>query len=439
MSIESDHRNELLLSILLKEIAPTFGCTDPIAVAYSAAVARRALGGTIRGIVVSVDPGLYKNALHVAIPGSSLRGLHMAAALGYIAGNPDKAYRVIEGASDEDVRRARVLVENGLITVRTEDRCDSLYIETILETDLGVQRVVTVDKYLNAIAVERGRDIELSNDAAKNVGSGIASVIQEFELNEFVEFADSVSPSDVNIVEQGIKMNSCIAAKGLESEASIGHRLSVLIKQGTLGDSMATQAQVLCCAAAEARMSGCRMPVMSTAGSGNHGITVFLTCVAAANVLQSPREQLVRSLVLANLVTVAIKSYTGTLSPMCGCGVAASVGASVGVVYLLGGSRSAMLGAMMNMIGSIAGVVCDGAKEGCALKLALASGWAVQSALLAVSGAVLPSNDGIVSPDMKHLFANLGNLCRNGMSQTNRTIIEIMQGSDADRQTTADW
>jgi len=194
---------------------------------------------------------------------------------------------------------------------------------------------------------------------------------------------------------------------------------------------MATRAQVLCSAASQARMSGSRLPVMSSAGSGNHGITVFLTCVAAAEALGSSREELVRSLILANLVTVSVKSFTGTLSAMCGCGVAAGVGASVGVVYLLKGTTTAMLGAMMNMVGSISGVVCDGAKEGCSLKLALASGWAVESALLAASGAIVPSHDGIVAPDMRSLLGNLGKVSKEGMNSSNRVVIGIMQCSEA--------
>jgi len=217
-----------------------------------------------------------------------------------------------------------------------------------------------------------------------------------------------------------------IAQEGLTIEHGVANSLTELIKDGLISDNMITRAQVLCAAASEARMAGSRLPVMSVAGSGNHGITVFLTNSAVVEKEKLPRESLLRSLTLTSLITFFIKSYTGTLSAMCGCGVAAGIGASAGVVYLLGGNKEQIMGALYNMVGSISGVICDGAKEGCAYKLALASGWAVQSALLSLKGAVIHSTDGILAPDFKQLFKNLGYLCDPGMVATDQAILKIM-------------
>jgi len=173
-------------------------------------------------------------------------------------------------------------------------------------------------------------------------------------------------------------------------------------------------------------MSGSKLPVMSTAGSGNHGITAFLTNYAVAEKQRLSLEKLIRSLALTHLITLFIKSYTGTLSAMCGCGVAAGTGASAGVVYLLGGNKEQILGALYNMVGSISGVICDGAKEGCAYKLALASGAAVQSALWSLKGAIINNADGIIDPDFRQLFKNLGYICDPGMVSTDKAILKIM-------------
>lgn len=433
MSISLEQRS-VLLDILRREVVPTNGCTDPISVAYSVAVARKAASGEVTSLRVSVNPGLFKNAQGVGIPGSSARGLLIAAALGCVAGNPDREYQVIEGIRDSDVARATALVQSGIVDVGIDWGHDSLFIETELVTASGSVRVVTVDKYLNVVSVERTDGVQVSVGSSEGVEAGEPCPISTFELDELVEFANFLPLRDVSMIEDGIRMNMDIAGEGLHLDNGFGHQLAALVQKGDLGSGMATRAQVLCSAASQARMSGSPLPVMSSAGSGNHGITVFLTCVAAAEALGSSHEELVRSLILANLVTVYVKAFTGTLSAMCGCGVAAGVGATVGVVYLLKGTTMEMLGAMMNMVGSISGVVCDGAKEGCSLKVALASGWAVESALLAASGAIVPSCDGIVAPDMRSLLGNLGLVSGEGMKNSNRVVIGIMQRSEAGGQ-----
>ncbi len=221
-------------------------------------------------------------------------------------------------------------------------------------------------------------------------------------------------------------MNLAIAEEGLKIENGVGVKFREMVEEGLMADNIINRAQMLCSAASEARMSGSRLPVMSTAGSGNHGITAFLTTFAVAEKNNMPEEQLMRALALTNLITIFIKSYTGILSAMCGCGVAAGIGASAGAVYLLGGNKEQILGAMYNMVGSIAGIICDGAKEGCAFKLALASGWAVQAAILSIKGAIINKNDGILAGDFKKLFKNLGYTCNLGMVPTDEAILEVM-------------
>lgn len=196
---------------------------------------------------------------------------------------------------------------------------------------------------------------------------------------------------------------------------------------GVLPDNLVFYTQMLCAAASEARMSGVKMPVMSCVGSGNHGITVFLINTAVAIKKGIAEDRLLRALALTILITVYIKAHTGILSAMCGCGVAAGIAGSAGVVYLLGGDREKIFGALLNMVGAISGIICDGGKEGCSHKLMLASGWAVQAALLSMNGAVIDPSDGILARNFDTLFENLGQVCNKGMQATDRVILQIMQ------------
>ena len=222
-------------------------------------------------------------------------------------------------------------------------------------------------------------------------------------------------------------MNLAVAQAG--RSFGLGLALGTLIEQGVIGRSPVSEAQLLCASASYARMSGVSMPVMTATGSGNQGITLLLTIEAVARARAIPQETKLRAVALANLINVYVKSYTGTLSAVCACGVASGLGASVGVVYMLGGGEQQMLGAMKNILGSISGMICDGAKEGCANKVELSSGLAVQAAFLAMQGMSIGRHDGILASDLRTLFEHLGQLVQEGMGDTNRVIVDIMQGA----------
>lgn len=421
------HKRELL-EILKKEVVPAVGCTEPAAVAYSVAFAKEQVSGDLDFMEITVDPGLYKNGLRVGIPGITERGLHFAAALGYVAACPEKKLEILNDISPISIKKAHEIIRQGKVNVRIKKGFDRLYIETILATTEGRVRVVTLDHHINIVNVEKSEvgipfDIEYTG-----LKSSPLKVIREYQLSDFIKFADEVSIDELTFLNDGLKMNLEVARSGFDL-TSTGKNLLKLIKKGFISDDMISRAQYLCSTASEARMAGIRMPVMSSAGSGNHGITVFLTNAAVAEKMNIPEEKLIRALALSNLITAYIKSYTGTLSAMCGCGVAAGIGASAGVAYMLGATENQMFGAMLNMVGSISGIVCDGGKEGCAYKLALASGWAIEAALLAMSGSVINAEDGILAPDFKKLFQNLGYICNPGMVATNDAILEIMMGS----------
>ncbi|HPO76122.1 MAG TPA: L-serine ammonia-lyase, iron-sulfur-dependent, subunit alpha [Sedimentibacter sp.] len=418
-------KDATLLSILKREIAPASGCTEPVAVAYSAAVARKKLKGSVEKLEVVVDGSLYKNGVRVGIPGIKERGLEIAAALGLFAGSPEKGLQVIENISSDALDKAKELVSQGKVSISVKEDCPKLFIETILHTSEGKVRVVTMDRHLNIVNIDSGEG-QMNCEWRYAEPDSSNKVIQNYGLEDFLDFAKSVPLDEIAFLNDGIEMNLALAAEGAKMERGIGMKLSKLVEDGMIHENLMYKAQFLCSAASEARMSGSKLSAMSSAGSGNHGITVFLTNYAVAEGIGASREALLRALVISNLVTFYIKSYTGTLSAMCGCGVAAGIGASVGVVYLLGGSLKQMMGTILNMIGSIAGIICDGGKEGCSYKLALSAGWAVESALLALKGDPINSSDGILSADFSEVIKNMGYVCNPGMLETNKAIIKVM-------------
>jgi len=369
-----EERQKELLKLLKEGITPATGCTEPIAVAYAVAAAKEQIEGNLESIHIQVDSNIYKNGLMITIPGTTEKGLVAAAAFGFIAGDVKRRFRVIESLTDEDIIEARGLIKQGKIKLDLKRDCTGLDIEVTILTDREKVRVTILNTHLNIVSIEK---INLNSQFKPFVRKGQKAntsnhQIQKYTLEDFLQFSDEMPLEELAFLEDGINMNRKIAQEGMTIKLGVGVKLNEMIHEGLMSDNIISRAQVLCAAASEARMSGSKLPVMSTAGSGNHGITVFLTNFAVAEKRNLSKEKLIRSLALSNLITFFIKSYTGTLSAMCGCGVAAGIGASAGVVYLLDGNKEQILGSLYNMVGSISGMICDGAKNGCAYKLALA-------------------------------------------------------------------
>lgn len=413
-----------LLDILKKECVVATGCTEPIAVAHATAIAKEQVKDEeIANLNVTVDGALYKNATFVGIPGIKERGLPIAAALGLAIGNSNNGLRLLEDITENQLAKARELVNKNIIEISVIDNCKYLYIEVNLFTVKNNHvRVIVKDRHQNIVSVEKAK--KLPPVKVEESSKERDNKIQKYSLSDILKFIQKVDIRELEFLTDGIKMGTEIAEIGLKK--SFGKAMDEIILEGSDRDNMVTMAQKLSGAAAEARMAGVPNPVMTTAGSGNHGITVFMTNVAVAQKLNIDEETLLRAIALSNLITVYVKSYTGTLSVMCGCGVAAGVGAGAGVAYMMGGDEKEIFHTIANMIGSISGLICDGGKEGCAFKVALSSGWAIQSALLAMKGSTINTRDGILSEDLNKLFENLGS-CTDSMQPTNQSIIRIIR------------
>jgi L-cysteine desulfidase len=427
-------KNELL-EILKKECVVATGCTEPIAVALAAATAREQMDPgreEPQEIVITVDGGLYKNAALVGIPGIKERGIAIAAALGAAGGDTKLGLRLLESISSDQLEAAKLLVNQNKIRVLINEEYSHLYIKVDLYTQENHIRVLTLDRHQNIVLVEKGRKLA-EEEAKTKLYSKEADMkkkaIQKYDLQQLLEFVNSVDIEDIRFLSEGVRMGREIAEAGFCLENGFGQGMARTIGKRKESGSLVASVQAYCGAATEARMAGVQKPVMTSAGSGNHGLTVFLTNLAVAEELDISDEILLRAIALSNLITIYIKSFTGTLSAMCGCGVAAGVGAGAGIAYMFGGDERTIYHAMLNMTGSMAGILCDGGKKGCAYKVALASGWAVQSALLALEGLHINDRDGILSKDMYELFKNLG-FCTDSMLAANHSMIEIIRKNE---------
>lgn len=416
--------NSLLFDILKDQVTPALGCTEPIAVALAVAKAKETLGSLPERLEIKVDRNIFKNALAVGIPKTKEKGLYMASALALVAGKSKYKLEVLKDITEEDILEAGKIVDSNIIHVDIAKEKTGLYVEVTAVFGKEESKVIIKDKHDNIVSVEKNGEVIFNQEAKNTDKFSLKESIKGMKIRDLVEFATQVEVSSLELVDEGIKMNKKMAEAGMDSE--YGRALS----GGTLIDEMNYReyAKYLTAVASYARMSGYPLPVMSCAGSGNHGLTAILPVVAVGEKKGISYDKIVRAVTLSLLVTIYVKSYTGTLSPVCGCGVAAGVGAGAGVTYMLGGNLEQIEGSIKNMIGTMAGIICDGGKPGCAFKLAISVDAALESALMALNGIIISPDDGIVDETAEKTIQNLGKVSTDGMINTDETILEVMLG-----------
>jgi len=323
--------SKLLLDILKDQVTPALGCTEPIAVALAVAKAKETLGDTPKRIEIKVDRNIFKNALAVGIPGTDEKGLYIAVALALIKGKSEYKLEVLKEITEEDVSKAKEIVSKNIIYVTIAEDIVGLYIEAVVFGQHGKSRVLIKDKHDNIVLVEKNDEVVFKKEEAKTNKVSLKENIKELSMKDLKDFADTVDLNQLELVAQGINMNKEMAKAGISSKYSKALSRGISNKDMNYKD----YAKFLTATASYARMTGYPLPVMSCAGSGNHGITAILPVVAVGEKKQLDEEKIIRAVTLSLLVTIYVKSYTGVLSPVCGCGVAAGVGASAGIAYLL--------------------------------------------------------------------------------------------------------
>ena len=416
-------RQDQLIALIQEQIRPAVGCTEPGAAAYAAAVAAQTLGETPERLTVSVSRNILKNAMGVGIPGTDMVGLPIAVALGALCGDAGAGLAVLHNITDVDVAQAQKLVDAQGVQVCLSDHPQKLYIDVLAEAGEHSARTVIAGTHTNIIRIEKDGQCISTGDGAEE--SGAAGEGAELSLKEIDDFVRSVSSEKLNFLRECIDMNSAISQEGLEHPYGLGIGQSIY---ETLPENNSEEnyALAVTCAAADARMGGCTLPVMSSCGSGNQGLTATLPVIAVARKRGLSEEDTFRALAYSLLVTIHVKQHLGKLSALCACSVGASIGTACALTYLDGGTLQQIGHCVDNVVADVSGVICDGAKAGCALKIATGVSSAFRGAMLAMKNRNASALDGIVGHDPEASVDNLGNLCNTGMLDTDRVILDML-------------
>lgn len=435
-----------LKEFLRSEVRPAYGCTEPVAVALAVSRAREELEShfgqvcqdDIRSVTCEVSDSIYKNGAGVGIPGAGgARGNSVAAALGAIVGHSCYGLQVLQETQPDHARIAREWVRDGRAKVTRNPHETGLYIKSTVCTEAHYACCVIRHEHTNIVELAVDGNIITSQAQDRQVASrSVSDVVGHMLYVDLLGLADEMDLDDQEHLLEGVRLCKRMAEHGLGSfqqvdqGMGIGNGLADLIRAKAMGSDLGYAIRMACCAASDARMAGAPLPVMSSAGSGNHGITAILPVAMVGEALGRSESQIARSLAVSHLSTTFIKSRLGRLSPVCGCVVAAASGAAAGIVHIMGGSVDTRILAMQTVLAGTAGMVCDGAKETCSLKVGIGASEAYLAALLAMDGKGASTSLGVVGPSFDDTIANIVSLNNQGMKDVDKVMIDILEARD---------
>lgn len=421
----TESKRESIIALIKREVVPAIGCTEPIAAALCVARATELLGAIPEKIDVALSGNMLKNAMGVGIPGTSMTGLPVAIALGAIAGKSCYGLEVLKDVTPESVAAATEYISEGRITISHAQAAPSkLYIDVTAGAGNG-------DSVRAVIACEHTRFVHLQKNGETIIHEEIAADAAddsdiELDLATVYDFATETPVDDIAFILEAKRLNMAAAQTALSGD--YGHSLGATIRQFGLryyGDTPVEHMISYTSAACDARMGGAAVAVMSNSGSGNQGITATMPVVSFAADMGATEAQTIRALILSHLTSIYIKQSLGRLSALCGCVVAAT-GASAAIVYLMGGKYPEVCAAVKNMVANLTGMICDGAKPSCALKISSGVSTAMMSAMLAMNGKCVTSSEGIIDEDVDATIHNLTSIGREAMNETDRLVLKIM-------------
>lgn len=419
--------NAEIIALIKREVVPAIGCTEPMAVALCVAHAAETLGCRPEKIEIKLSANILKNAMGVGIPGTGMVGLPIAVALGALIGKSEYGLEVLKDESDASLAQAKTFMAENRISIGLKDGIqEKLYIE--VRCSVGQSEATAI------IAREHTRLVYLEKDGAviRDERCACYESEQEFQdeeltLRQVYDFAMNAPLEDIEFINESRVLNenaSRLALKGNYGH-DLGKTLSRPLGKGVMGDSIFSHILTATSCACDARMAGAMIPVMSNSGSGNQGIAATMPVVVFAEENHNTSEELTRALVLSHLTVIYTKQSLGRLSALCGCVVAAT-GSSCGITYLMGGNFQQISASVKNMIANLAGMVCDGAKPSCSLKVSSGVSTAVLSAILAIQNNVVTSAEGIIEDDVDKCIHNLTRVGAQGMNETDRVVLDIM-------------
>ncbi len=424
--MDKELRKEII-DLIRREVVPAVGCTEPVAVALCVAKATETLGCLPEKIELFLSGNIIKNAMGVGIPGTGMIGLPIAVALGALVGKSEYSLEVLRDVTPESVEAGKKYIAEGRINVKLEPHAPSnLHIDVRAFGEGESVRAVISGAHTNFILIEKDGEVLYEQSASGDRTSGEASSDPELTMRMVYEFATTAPLDEISFILEAKDLNYAAAQYALKGE--YGHCLGATVHNygdKLFGDTPVAHAITLTSAACDARMGGAMVPVMSNSGSGNQGITATMPVVSYAMDIDASEEQMIRALVLSHLTSIYIKQSLGRLSALCGC-VVASTGATSGLVYLMGGGYKQVCDAVKNMVANLTGMICDGAKPSCSMKISSGVSTAMMSAMLAMQGFAVTSAEGIISDDVDETIHNLTSIGRDSMQATDKLVLKIM-------------
>ena len=415
-----------IVALIKREVVPAIGCTEPIAVALCVAKATETLGTMPESIDVLLSGNMLKNAMGVGIPGTGMSGLPIAIALGAIVGKSEYQLEVLKDSTPEHVEKGKAYIAENRINISLKENItEKLYIEVTVKAGDNTASAIIAGGHTHFISITHNGEVLLSSKQ-KN-GTQVENTDIELSLRMVYEFASTTPIEEIEFINEARRLNENASKKSLEGNYGheLGKTLSRPLGRGIMGDSMFSHILSATSSACDARMAGAMIPVMSNSGSGNQGIAATMPVVVFGEENHNTEEEITRALTLSHLTAIYIKQSLGRLSALCGC-VVASTGSSCGITYLMGGTYEQVSYSVKNMIANLAGMVCDGAKPSCALKVTSGVSTAVLSAMLAIQNKHVTSVEGLVEDDVDRTIHNMTRIGAEGMNETDKMVLDIM-------------
>lgn len=410
---------------LKKEVAPALGCTEPVAIAFTAAYAAKYLNAPCERITGFISANLYKNAMGVTIPGTTVSGVNLAAAIGSFGGNSDKGLQTLEGISEQHVELAQALISTNGVNIDVKDTPDFIHLDLTLSAAQQTCRVVVKGTHTNVVELYLNGEpqtlVQAQNAAAKN------NELPTFSLQEAFDFITHAPAQEIAFILEAGRLNSALSQEGKNKKygLNINGTFSDAVKKGLMSNDLMSKVIIDTVAASDARMGGAPVIAMSNFGSGNQGIAATMPVVTVAKHLNADDDTLARALALSHLTAISIHSRYTRLSALCAASTAA-MGSAAGMAWLFTRNLNTINTAIINMVSDITGMICDGASNSCAMKVSSVVSSAFKSVLMAMQDSCASANDGIVCDDVEQTINNLCRLVIKPMTHTDREIISIM-------------
>lgn len=419
----------ILKEIIANEVFPSIGCTEPISCAYAAAAAAEQLPGAAEKIELTVDPGTFKNGAAVIVPYSGgQKGNAVACALGAVIAKSSLRLEILKAATPEALEKAQALIKKGAVRYRCKDNEKDFHVEITAVAGRSRVHCIVSEGHTNITCLEKdGKSIIKSHPHAGTKKKGYRDILKKKKLEEVLREVINLDDETRAYIQKGIEMNLAISEKGIASN-KLAYQLQQMAKEGVVSDNLAFRVKLAVAAGVDARMSGMPEPVMTSGGSGNQGILAILGPYLVGQNQGTDLRRIQESITISHAVNSYIKCFTGELSVICGCAIAAAVSTAVALVYQkVGIDMQKITFAVNNVIGDLCGIICDGAKPGCAMKVTTGAETAMRSATIALMGYTISPDEGVIGKTAEESIQNLSMVSLRGMFQVDPTVIRILK------------